>query len=44
MEKMSLISRELVSISYQFKGGLSRIGSIEEVAKVLCSLLKIFRF
>jgi hypothetical protein len=35
MEKMPLIGRKLVSISDKFKGGLSRIGSIEEVAKIL---------
>jgi hypothetical protein len=44
MEKVALIRSELVSISYEFQGSLPGIGSIEEVAKVLRSLLKVFRF
>jgi hypothetical protein len=35
VEKVALISSELVSISYELKGGLSRIGSIEQVTKIL---------
>jgi hypothetical protein len=44
VEKMSLISSELVSISYEFQGSLSRVGSIEEIAKILCGFLKEIRF
>jgi hypothetical protein len=35
MEKVSLIRRELVSISYELQGSFSGIGSIEEIAKVI---------
>jgi hypothetical protein len=35
VEKVTLIGGELVSISYEFQGSLSGIGSIEKVAKVL---------
>jgi hypothetical protein len=44
MEKVSLIRGELVSISYEFQGSFSRIGSIEEIAKILCGFLKEIRF
>jgi hypothetical protein len=44
MEKMSLIRNELISIPYQFKCRFSWVPPIEEIAEVLCSLLKIFRF
>jgi hypothetical protein len=44
MEKVALIRRELVSISYEPQGSFSGVGSVEEIAKVLRSLLKGFRF
>jgi len=44
MEKVALISSELVSIPYEFQGSFSGISSIEEIAKVLRSLLEAFRF
>jgi hypothetical protein len=44
MEKVSLICRELVSISYELQGSFSGIGLIEEIAKILGSFLEVFRF
>jgi len=44
VEKVALIRGELVSVSYEFQGSFSGIGSIEEIAKVFRSLLKVFRF
>jgi hypothetical protein len=44
MEKVALVRGKLVSISYEFQGSFSGIGSIEEIPKVFRSLLKVIRF